>query len=886
MIGQSISHFIILEEIGRGGMGIVYKARDTKLDRIVALKFLPQHLTSEETERARFLQEAKAAATLNHPNICTIHGIEEDAGRQFIEMEYVDGVTLRRKLPVEKLDVAVGYAIQIGEALEEAHANGVVHRDIKAENIMVNVKNQIKVMDFGLAKLKGSLKLTRSSSTVGTLAYMSPEQIQGGEVDARSDIFSFGIVLYEMVSGQFPFKGEHEAAMMYCILNEQPEPIQKYRPDLPAEFLHILDRALEKDPAERYQSVSDMLIDLRRVKKQTTKVKRTSVHEIPPEEKEQPVRRPTPYSRALAISLGAILFCAVASFMVWKLFFTQEAAMNSGYPFRTFKPTRISTEAPPLLASISPDGKYVVYVIDESGKQSVWMRQVSAASSVRVLPPTEVRYAGFTFSPDGDYVYYSVLSEINMRASLFVVPTLGGTPRKILDGISGAVAVSPDGKQLSFVRAYPDEGEETLITCAADGSNERKLVVRKGEDFFLGKGGQAPVWSPDGKTIAVPIGTTAGRIHMSVLLVSFPDGSTRITTAKRWNEVGHLAWVNGSDGLLAVADEYLTGATSQLWYLDVREGTVHQITRELTTYDASSLSVTSSQSVALALQQNSNSAIEIVSGPDWRRDRRLASRNGYEDGVGGMDWSPDGRIVYGSLMSGNADLWIIDAEGRNRQQLTATYYEESAPSVSWDGRFIAYSSSRDTTPHIWRMDIDGNNQKNLTTGDMDDYAPRCSPDNRWIYFDSYRDKGRRNLWKVAADGGQPVKVSDDFVIDLGISPDGKWVLGQMYETKEKRWSYGVLSAESGTVTKTFNLPLTASRLGVEWMPDAKGISYVDTRNGTSNIWVLPFSTMKPYQLTHFDSDLIANFAWSRDGKSLALARGEDNRDLVLLTNVK
>ncbi len=886
MIGQSISHFIILEEIGRGGMGIVYKARDTKLDRIVALKFLPQHLTAEETERARFLQEAKSAATLNHPNICTIHGIEEDAGRQFIEMEFVDGVTLREKLPMDKVDTAIGYAIQIGEALEEAHANGVVHRDIKAENIMVNAKNQIKVMDFGLAKLKGSLKLTRSSSTVGTLAYMSPEQIQGGEVDARSDIFSFGILLYEMLCGQFPFKGEHEAAMMYCILNEPPDPIQKYRPDLPSELLHILDRALEKDPAERYQSVSDMLIDLRRVKKQSTRVTRTSAHQIPPQAEERPVIRGSSGRRMIAIGIGAVALCAVAALMIWKFLFTEKVSTSSGYPFRAFKPTRISTEAPPLLASISPDGRYVVYVIDESGKQSVWMRQVSAASSVRVLPPTDVSYTGLTFSPDGDYVYYTVLSENNTRGSLFVVPTLGGTPRKILDGISGAVAVSPDGKQLSFLRAYPDEGEETLLTCAADGSNERKLVVRKGEDFFLGATGQAPAWSPDGKTIAVPIGTTSGKIHMSVLLVSATDGSTRLPSANRWATVSHLAWVNGSEGLLAVADEYLPGAGSQLWYRDVRDGTVHQITRELTTYSSGSLSVTSNQSVALALQQSVSTTLEVLSGPDWRHSRRLAQRNAYEDGVAGMDWAPDGRIVYTSLTSGNSDLWIIDAEGKDRRQLTATHHAEMSPSVSWDGQFIAYSSSRDTTPHIWRMDFDGNNQKYVTTGTMDDYSPRCSPDNRWIYFDSYRDMGRRNLWKVAADGGDPVKVSNDFTINLGISADGRSVLVQVYQTKEKKWSYAVISAEKGTVTMTFSLPLTAPRSLVEWMPDAKGISYVDTRNGISNIWVLPFSTMKPYQLTHFDSDLIANFAWSKDGKSLALARGEENRDIVLVTEVR
>ena len=279
MIGQTISHYKILEKLGQGGMGIVYKAEDTKLDRTVALKFLPHHLTANAAEQARFLQEAKAAAQINHPNVCSIIDIQEFKGEQFIVMEYVDGETLRAKIRGEGLGVqdAVACAIQIGEALAEAHSKGIVHRDIKCENIMLNSRNQVKVMDFGLAKLKGSLKLTKTSSTVGTLAYMAPEQIQGGDVDARSDIFSFGVVLFEMLTGHMPFRGEHEASMMYSIINEDPEPATKYRPDLPADILHVFNRSLEKDPTDRYQSMNDLLIDLRRVKRESTKVSRASL---------------------------------------------------------------------------------------------------------------------------------------------------------------------------------------------------------------------------------------------------------------------------------------------------------------------------------------------------------------------------------------------------------------------------------------------------------------------------------------------------------------------------------------------------------------------------------------------------------------------------------
>src|SRR3990172_6334114 len=270
MIDSTISHYKILEKLGEGGMGIVYKARDTKLDRTVALKFLTDRVNKDEPAKARFLQEAQAAAGLNHPNICTVYGVDEHEGQLFMSMEYVEGGTLRERLPYPKVNDALNIAVQIGEALQEAHAKGIVHRDIKADNIMLTAKDQAKVMDFGLAKLKGALKLTRISSTVGTLGYMAPEQIQGGEVDLRSDIFSYGVLLFEMLTGKLPFRGEHEAAMMYSIVNEQPDPIEKHLPEASSELRHIFNRALEKDPEERYQAVHDMVIDLRRLKKETS----------------------------------------------------------------------------------------------------------------------------------------------------------------------------------------------------------------------------------------------------------------------------------------------------------------------------------------------------------------------------------------------------------------------------------------------------------------------------------------------------------------------------------------------------------------------------------------------------------------------------------------
>jgi tetratricopeptide (TPR) repeat protein/predicted Ser/Thr protein kinase len=319
MLGAIVSHYKILEKLGEGGMGVVYRAEDTKLKRTVALKFLPRGLESNEPERARLLQEAQAASALNHPNVCTIYDIAEHDAQQFIVMEYVDGHSLREIIQraIPTLQSTISYAIQIGEALQEAHAHGIVHRDIKTDNIMLNSQNRIKVMDFGLAKLKGSLKLTKTSSTVGTLAYMAPEQIAGGEVDARSDVFSFGVLIYEMLTGHLPFRGEHEAAMVYSIVNEEPIPVQSYLSDISPEIVHILNRALEKDPEDRYQFVHEMVIDLRRLKKETTKVTHRSAEHVIESQKTFISRMPGKWKKkGMYVAGGALALTAVVA-LAW-----------------------------------------------------------------------------------------------------------------------------------------------------------------------------------------------------------------------------------------------------------------------------------------------------------------------------------------------------------------------------------------------------------------------------------------------------------------------------------------------------------------------------------------------------------------------------------------
>jgi len=428
MIGQTISHYQITDKLGEGGMGVVYKAQDTKLDRTVALKFLPAHVSVNEETKARFLQEAKAAAALNHAHICTIHSVEETGEAMFIVMEYIEGGTLRTKIPFPSIDDAITAAIQIGEALQEAHAKGIVHRDIKADNVMMTSKGQAKVMDFGLAKLKGSLKLTRTSSTVGTLAYMAPEQIQGGEVDTRSDIFSFGSLVFEMLAGKTPFRGEHEAAMVYSIVNEEPQPLESLRQEVPPLLSSLIQKCLEKDPADRYQHMDDIVSELRRAQKKTTKVMRSSAY--------VPVQPQT----------GTVLPSVVS---------------QSGISAATSAPFRAPMIRYGLFATIG-----FIIVVGAWFLLKAKTISVNPNMTTRVLQVPFTQYSYPSLSPDGKWIAFPA-ADVNGKWDIYYMHVNGGEPRKITsDGtrfIQQTASISPDGSQIAYDKPSEDGATFTCI---------------------------------------------------------------------------------------------------------------------------------------------------------------------------------------------------------------------------------------------------------------------------------------------------------------------------------------------------------------------------------------------------------------------------------------
>jgi serine/threonine protein kinase len=683
MIGQTVLHYKILEKLGEGGMGVVYKAEDAKLKRTVALKFLPRGLEAQEPERARFLQEAQAAAALNHPHICTIHDIALEGSQQFIVMEYVDGKTLRQLVPIQKTQTAIDYAIQIGDALQEAHSKGIVHRDIKTDNIMVNSKNQIKVMDFGLAKLKGSLKLTKTSSTVGTLAYMAPEQIQGGEVDARSDIFSFGVVLYEMLTGHTPFRGEHEAAMMYSIVNEEATPVQKYLPEVSSELVHILNRALEKDPEERYQTVHDLVIDLRRLKKETSRVSRlmptTKPFESTPESAEEPLQGPQRRSKKrLAVLLAsAIVVLGVGIVFVLTSHGPElNADMRSRVltlPFRSV-----------AYADMSKDGNWVVFpAADDRGRFDVYMMNLSGGQPRRVTNDSCLTIANAVISPDAGTILYQRRRSTSDPWEIVSVSSSGGAGRVVLENVLVAEWL-PDGKRFSYVVTTRLPGSRQTYeywTARPDGS-DRQFVFA---DTMNARPGLRVSFthSPDGRAIAWTKNFPGG--YSEIMIHDIATGADRQLTFDKkyaddpqWSPTAHVIYSS------------TRGGNINLWVVAAEGGKPIQLTR---------------------------------GGGD---DTRLGIS---EDGK---------RLLYSEMKPNIAQIKIGSLIDGSVRQLTVDEQVRANPSISPSGKQIAFVAEEiDATTsvrNIFVMDRDGRNVRKLTDDITYKAFPSWSPDEKWITY--------------------------------------------------------------------------------------------------------------------------------------------------------
>jgi len=877
MIGQTISHYKILEKLGEGGMGVVYKALDTKLNREVALKFLPPHITTGGTERERFLQEAQAAAALNHPNICVIFDIKEDAEQPFIVMEYVDGATIRQKLesgPMN-MDDAIKFGIQIGEALQEAHSKGIVHRDIKADNIIINSSGQAKVMDFGLAKLKGSFKLTRTSSTVGTLGYMAPEQIQGGEVDPRSDIFAFGVLLFEMVSGRLPFRGEHEAAMMYSIINEDPENIQKLVPEAPPELSFLLKTALEKNPEDRYQHMSDVVRDLRRLKKQSSRVNRPAFsgeyQQLAKNQEPRPDDRQhiaESKSRKNVFVYGGIGAGIVAiALITYILFFKTN---NDAVPFLNMRVTRLTTDGKAIDVAVSSDGRYVAYVRSEKEKNNLWLRQVATTTNAPITQPTEDNIGGMTFSPNGDFLYYLVNKQGTSKYDLYQISVLGGTPRMIMPNVDSHIAFSPDGKRFAFL-SDSSETQTSLNMSDADGTNGSILLRRKAPAHF-----DDLSWSHDGKYIALIEGKSGSYLNHRILVYTLDDRKETLLPNQEWLTLTSINWLDNGKGLMVTAaDEQSSFDAPQIWFFPFTEGTARKVTNNLNGYYYSVMDGRSDQIAALESESFSN--LHVVANNSASTAKQLTEGTKKQDGIKGVKWLDNDQIVYCSQSSGNNNIWLTNERDEGETQVTSGSFVDRSPSPIPGHNAIVFSSNRKGIFNIWRCDVNGGNLSQLTHGNYDVH-PVATPDGGSLIYSSFGDNDF-SIWKMKVNGDSARQIVLKHIESFSLSPDGT-LLAYVYFSDDQKQRLAIISLITNAVIKEIDFSHTLE----SWTADGKGLAYINIKDGVSNIWSQPVDGGKPKQITDFKSGTIFSFDWTRDGRKLVVARGERNTDIVLLTD--